>query len=152
MGDDVFTPLKTFLAREAKKLHRENLAKTFVLVEAGEARIKAYITLLCTQVTAEQFSEPLAVEGGFKYKDYPAVKIGRLAVHKDLQGQGAGGALVDFAIGVSAEHIMPNAGCRFIVLDAKAQSIPFYQRKGFSEMGPVLDGGTDHTAMFVDLH
>lgn len=152
LGDGVFTPLKTFLAREAKKLHRENLAKTFVLVEAGERRVRAYITLLCTHVKVEQFAAPLEVDGGFKYKDYPAVKIARLAVHQQLQGQGAGGALVEFAIGLAAEHIMPNCGCRFIVLDAKAESVGFYESKGFSKMGPVVDGDVQHTAMFIDLH
>lgn len=152
LGDEVFTPLKTFLAREAKKLHKENLAKTFVLVIEGQRKVQAYITLLCTHVTVQQFSAPLNVEGGFKYKDYPALKVARLAVNRALQGSGAGSALVDFAIGLAVDHIMPNAGCRFLVLDAKSESTGFYEKKGFTKMGAVADGGVEHTAMFMDLH
>jgi GNAT superfamily N-acetyltransferase len=152
LGDETLTPLKTFLAREAKRLDQENLAKTFVLVEPETARVRAYVTLLCTHVKVEQFPQPLAVDGGFKYKDYPAVKLARLAVHSDLQGQGAGSSLVEFAIGLAVEHIMPNAGCRFLVLDAKAQSVAFYEKKGFTRMGPVQDGDEQLTAMFIDLH
>lgn len=152
LGQAALTPLKTFLAREAKKLHHENLARTFVLVEDGDARIQAYITLLCTHVTVEQFEQPLAVDGGFQYRDYPAVKIGRLAVDKRLQGQKAGSALVEFAIGVAADSIMPHAGCRFLVLDAKAESVGFYLKKGFTSMGPTTDSKVRHTTMFIDLH
>jgi predicted GNAT family N-acyltransferase len=154
LGDDAFTPLKTFLAREAKKLHRENLAKTFVMVEEAEngCRVHAYITLLCTHVSVQSFSEPLAVDGGFRYTDYPAVKLARLAVSKDLQGNNIGGTLVDFAIGLAVEHVMPHAGCRFLVLDAKEKSVGFYEKKGFTKMGTVVDGDAKHTAMFIDLH
>jgi GNAT superfamily N-acetyltransferase len=151
LGDESLTPLKTFLSREAKRLHQENLAKTFVLVEPGSIRVRAYVTLLCTHVKVEQFNEPLAVDG-FRYKDYPAVKLARLAVDASLQGQGAGSSLVDFAVALAAEHIMPNAGCRFLVLDAKPNSVTFYEKKGFSKMGPVQDGNEQHTAMFIDLH
>jgi GNAT superfamily N-acetyltransferase len=151
LGDETLTPLKTFLAREAKKLNQENLAKTFVLAESDSGRVRAYVTLLCTHVKVEQFPEPLAVDGGFKYKDYPAVKLARLAVHSELQGQGAGKSLVEFAIGLTVEHIMPNVGCRFLVLDAKQNSVEFYRKRGFSNMGPVLDGDEQLTAMFMDL-
>ena len=110
------------------------------------------MTVLCTHVRVEQFTEPLNVEGGFQYKDYPAVKLARLAVDSDLQNRGAGGALVDFVIGLAAEHIMPHAGCRFLVLDVKPNSVAFYKKKGFTKMGPVQDGEASHTAMFMDLH
>jgi GNAT superfamily N-acetyltransferase len=152
LGDEALTPLKTFLSREAKRLHQENLARTFVLVEPGETRVRGYVTLLCTHVKVEQFDEPLALDGGFRYKDYPAVKLARLAVDAGLQGNGAGSALVDFAVALAAEHIMPHAGCRFLVLDAKPNSVGFYEKKGFSKMGPVQDGEQAYTAMFIDLH
>lgn len=154
LGDAAFTPLKTFLAKDAKRLHSENLAKTFVLTEPTEqgCSVRAYFTLLCTHVTVKSLAEPLHVEGGFKYTEYPAVKLARLAVASDLQGKGVGGALVDFAIGLAVEHVMPNAGCRLLVLDAKEQSVGFYKKKGFSSMGPVVDGEVQHTAMFIDLH
>ena len=68
LGDPAFAPLKTFLRKEAKKLHREDLAKTFVLVETGQNRVLAYVTTLCTHVSVQQFDQPDQVED-FRYKD-----------------------------------------------------------------------------------
>jgi GNAT superfamily N-acetyltransferase len=153
-GDAVFAPLKSFLAKSAKQLHAENLAKTFVLVDDNfePNRVKAYVTLLCTHVLVKQLPAPLDVDGGFRYEDYPAMKIARLAVTQELQGQGIGSKLIDFCIGMAVEYVMPHAGCRLLVLDAKAPSVPFYRRKGFTEMGPVEDDANGHTAMFIDMH
>lgn len=123
------------------------------MVEPGATRVRAYVTVLCTHVKVEQFNHPLAVDGGFKYADYPALKLARLAVDSSLQGQGAGSTLVDFVIGLAVDRVMPNVGCRFLVLDAKPNSVTFYEKKGFSRMGQVQDGDDPQTtAMFVDLH
>jgi len=151
LGDPTLVPLKTFLRKEAKRLHRDNLARTFVLVETGETRVLAYITLVCTHVAVQQFGDPGPV-GGFRYADFPAVKLARLAVDSDLQAQGVGAQLVDFAVALTEEHIMPNAGCRFLVVDAKANSLGFYLRKGFRKMGEAADAVGHFTTMFVDLH
>ncbi len=151
LGDQALTPLKTFLRKEAKKLHHEDLAKTFVLVRTGESRVWAYVTTLCTHVAVQQFDDPAPVDG-FKYKDYPAIKLARLAVDADLQGQGVGGQLVDFVIGLAVSHVMPHTGCRFLVVDAKPTSVSFYERKGFSKMGQIADGEQALTTMFIDLH
>ena len=151
LGDAVFAPLKSFLRHEAKKLHQENLAKTFVLGEEGDSRIWAYVTTLCTQVSVQQFDDNAAVDG-FRYKDYPAIKLARLAVDKELQGQGAGSQLIDFVIGLAVDHVMPNTGCRFLIVDAKAQSVSYYEKKGFSKIGTAIDGEQVQTTMFIDLH
>lgn len=151
LGDATLTPLKTFLRKEAKKLHQENLARTFVLVEANGTRVLAYVTTLCTQVSVEQFDTSALVDG-FRYKDFPAIKLARLAVDAELQGQGVGGQLVDFVIGLAVEHVMPHTGCRFLIVDAKASSVSFYERKGFSKIGQTADGDQVLTPMFIDLH
>lgn len=151
LGDQALVPLKTFLRKEAKRLHRDNLAKTFVLVERDETRVLAYITLVCTHISVQLFGDPAPVDG-FKYADYPAVKLARLAVDSALQGQGVGAQLVDFAVALTQEHVMPHAGCRFFVVDAKPNSEGFYLRKGFREMGKTADAAGKFTTMFVDLH
>lgn len=151
LGDAALTPLKTFLRKESKKLHQEDLAKTFVLVRKDETRVWAYVTTLCTHVAVQQFDEPAPIDG-FRYKDYPAVKLARLAVDAELQGQGVGGQLVDFVIGLILSHVVPHTGCRFLVVDAKPNSVAFYERKGFGRMGQVADGEQAFTTMFIDLH
>lgn len=150
LGSEAFAPLKSFLRKEAKKLHQEHLARTFVLVPEGETKVLAYITTLCTHVAVEQFDEP-AVLDGFRYKDYPAIKLARLAVDTSLQGQGVGSQLVDFVIALITDHVMPYTGCRFLVVDAKPESVRFYAAKGFLPIGTSTDGPTATTTMFIDL-
>jgi predicted N-acetyltransferase YhbS len=121
-----------------------------VLVEAGETRVLAYITLVCSHIAVQQFGETAPVDG-FRYADYPAVKIARLAVDNELQGLGVGGQLVDFAVGITERHVAPHAGCRFLVVDAKPNSAGFYSRKGFSIVGDASENRS-LTTMFIDLH
>ncbi len=151
LGDAALVPLKTFLRKEAKRLHKDNLAKTFVLVRARETTPLAYATLVCTHVSVRQFGD-LAPVDGFRYTDYPAVRLARLAVDAHLQGQGVGAQLVDFAVALTGQFIMPHAGCRFLVVDSKPNAVGFYQRKGFTPMGASEEGNTAFTRMFVDLH
>lgn len=151
LGDPAFTPLKTFLRKEAKKLHQEHLARTFVLVPKGETKVLAYITTLCTHVAVEQFDEHEAVLADFRYKDYPAIKLARLAVDASLKRLGVGSQLVDFVIGLITDHVMPHTGCRFLVVDSKPESVNFYAAKGFVPIGVNNDGEGATTTMFIDL-
>ena len=150
LGDPAFAPLKSFLRKEAKKLHQAHLARTFVLVPRGETKVLAYVTTLCTHVAVEQFDDR-AILSGFRYKDYPAIKLARLAVDASLQGQGIGSQLVDFVIGLITEHVMPYTGCRFLVVDSKPESVSFYAAKGFLQIGSSADGRNKTTTMFIDL-
>ena len=151
LGNPAFAPLKAFLRKEAKKLHRENVARTFVLVEKGATRVWAYVTTLCTQVSVEQLGQPNLVDG-FRYKDFPAIKVARLAVDSAMQGQGIGPQLLDFVIGFAADNVMPFTGCRFLIVDSKPESVSFYERKGFSKIGAESGGEQTLTPMYLDLH
>lgn len=166
LGLASFAPLKAFLRKEAKRLHFANLARTFVVVEEAQARVLAYVTMVCTRIAVQQFSDaqtsgqhvadddPLThyAAGDYRYADYPAVKLARLAVDTSLQGRGVGSRLVDLVLGLTVEHIVPHAGCRFMVVDAKADSVSFYKKKGFASLTatPAREGAT--TTMFLDLH
>jgi GNAT superfamily N-acetyltransferase len=151
VGNPAFAPLKTFLRKEAKKLHKENIARTFVLVELGGTRIWAYVTTLCTQVSVEQLGLPQVVEN-FRYRDFPAIKVARLAVDSTLQGNGIGPQLLDFVIGFASEHVMPYTGCRFLIVDSKPASVPFYERKGFVHMSNLEKSESTLSPMYLDLH
>lgn len=80
LGDEAFVPLKTFLARYAKAYHRKKAARTYVIVaEAAPKKVVGYVTLVCSQIHVDSVPEDAGEHG---YKDYPAVKIARLAVDK----------------------------------------------------------------------
>jgi GNAT superfamily N-acetyltransferase len=151
LGDPDFAALKTFLQRHAKAYHAEDLGKTYGLFETTDvARIRAYVTLVCGEIEV-QAGEP-AVEGvDFRYPTYPAVKIARLAVDHRFRRRGLGETLVRFALGTIKDQICPRVGCRFVVLDAKKQSVQFYLKQGFTLLDSAENHDRDQPIMFIDL-
>lgn len=146
LGSTEFTPLKTFLARESKRLQLEHLARTLVAVEPGGTRVFAYATLVCASVAVEKFAEGHRLDG-YRYDDYPAVKLARLAVDRSLRRRGVGTSLLRILIGQATESIMPVCGCRFVVVEAKPGSVAFYLQQAFRELGEI----EGKTLMYLDL-
>ncbi|WP_437572308.1 GNAT family N-acetyltransferase [Sorangium sp. So ce542] len=72
-----------------------------------------------------------------------ALKVGRVAVRKDLRGTGLGRRLLEEAIRVAEAQ-----GARALVLNAQVAAAPFYRKLGFVEEGPTFDeAGIPHTRM-----
>ena len=84
-------------------------------------------------------------------KEYPAVKVGRLGVHKDFKGKGIGSFILTY---IKASFSDPNnkTGCRFVTLDAYIDKQEFYEKNGFVEL---IQGNTnpkrETIPMFFDL-
>lgn len=155
LGDPDFAPLKTFLQRDAKKFHKFDLAKTYglFLERDSQWRIIAYITLVCAEISVEDAGNVEQDGLSFRHADCPAVKIGRLAVHKDYQrnGYGLGTKLVQFALGLVKRQICPNVGCRFMVVDSKQKSVSFYKKCGFTMLDTDANRKRSEPVMWVDL-
>ena len=66
---------------------------------------------------------------GKRYKSYPAVKIGRFAVHQKYQKCGFGCQLIDYIKGMFITN--NRTGCQYITVDAYKQSLKFYEKNGF---------------------
>lgn len=154
LGSESFIPLKIFLEKDAWQFHEENIAKTFVLVDAIEAgaRIYGYISLTCSAVELEDGQKPINPVRASHYPTYPAVKIVRLAVDKSIRGHGYGKQLLDFSIANVIDKIMPNVGCRFLIVDSKRESLKFYQKSGFNLVHSEENRKADNPMMFIDLH
>lgn len=69
------------------------------------------------------------------YRTYPAIKIGRLAVHKDFQGMHIGSILIDWVVGFCLE-LRKDIGVRFISVDAynREKIISFYNYNLFEAL------------------
>lgn len=149
-GDPDIKPLKTFLRRHAANYHVTNVAKTYAaFLPANPKKAVGYITLVCGEIATDP---QLSNGDGFPYDHYPAVKIARLAVNSDLRGSGIGYQLTLLALGIVKEEICPRVGCRFVVLDAKQASIPFYVRQGFVLLDTPDNLKREHPVMFLDLN
>ena len=146
-GHADFQPLKTFIQRDAKNFHQQNLARTYGLFDG--ATLVGYLTLVCGEVDANGAGEAAP---GFRYSHYPAIKIARLLIDSSLRGKSWGAQLVEFAVGTAKHIICPAVGCRFVVVDAKQQSIGFYERCGFTLLDTAENRARQSPVMFLDLH
>ncbi len=154
LGKSEYTPLKTFLKKDAFDFHQYEIAKTYVLVDENSVRprVWGYITLMNSEILLHEELRPQETAQTSKYEAFPAVKIARLAVDKELQGLGYGAKLLNWCISHIKLAIMPYVGCRFLVVDAKRDSVEFYQKSGFVLLDIDEQYTEEHPMMFFDLH
>jgi GNAT superfamily N-acetyltransferase len=95
-----------------------------------ENALAGYITLLADKLQVE---DTLLDQEGVKYRTFPAVKIGLLAV--DRRTKGLGVRLMEWAIDYVIAEVTPIIGVRFITVDALYDSDvePAYDASGFYE-------------------
>jgi GNAT superfamily N-acetyltransferase len=129
------------------------VAKTYVLVDQAESpRIWGYATLMCSEITLNGLKR-LGESSNYKrYDTFPAIKLARLAVDKSLQGRGYGALLVNTAIAIAKDYIMPNVGCRFFTVDSKRDAVNFYEKIGFMLLESKENQTNQNPLMFLDLN
>jgi GNAT superfamily N-acetyltransferase len=130
-----------------------HLAECWYCTKA-DGRLAGYITLLADRLAVEA---PLLAGENVKYRTFPAVKIGLLAV--DDRSKGFGSGLVRWAFAYVVSEISPRLGVRFMTVDAlydpdsNYDTADFYARFGFT----FADGegrrveGQPFRAMYFDL-
>ena len=153
LGDQAHTPLKTFLKRTAFDFHQYNIAKTYILInqQVSSSRVQGYITLMNSEIVLNEGQRPQE-SAASKYEAFPAVKIARLAIDQALQGRGFGSLFLDWCINHIKLTITPHVGCRFLVVDAKRDSVIFYQKSGFILLETDSNRADEHPLMFFDLN
>ncbi|MEW5913990.1 MAG: GNAT family N-acetyltransferase [Thermodesulfobacteriota bacterium] len=85
-----------------------------------------------------------------RYPEFPAVKIGRLGVHKDFQRSHIGSKMLDI---IKELFLTDNrTGCRFITVDAynHPSTLAFYRRNDFRPF-PIEETNKPTVLMFFDL-
>lgn len=111
-------PLNEFLKQTARQHASRGISRTFVLVEEAAAEPKpilGFFSLNLCQIQSEAFATELAKK---LPRNVPGVRLGRLAVAKNLQGQGLGGLLLMAAMQMFLE-IFRAAGGFGLFVDAK---------------------------------
>lgn len=131
--------LNDFILRESPLFRKARLAVTYVLEESTDAdheHIVAFFSLVNDRISISDFDSKTKYNrfsrrfnNRKRLKSYPAVKIGRFAVHISAKNKGVGGILLYF---IKRFFTADNkTGCRFLTVDAYAAAIPFYLRNGF---------------------
>lgn len=146
--------LNDFLISDAKDYLLAMMALTYLLEDNAEDKTVAYYSLLNDKIVFDpedkHFWNKLnrKVPNSKRRKEYPAVKIGRLAVSKNYCGKHIGEAIL-----LQVKHMfatMRRSACRFITVDAYAAAVPFYEKCGFTFLSD-KDKHSKTRAMYFDL-
>ena len=146
--------LNEFLTADSIPHSNQLLATTYIIEK--DNRIVLYYSLLNDKIIATEIPDKKLKKQILgmipypkrNYKSFPAMKIGRLAISKDFQGNKYGTQILDY---LKILFITNNrTGCRFITVDAYKESIPFYEKNGFKFLTN-KDEHLDTRQMFFDL-
>ena len=115
------TDLNEFLQRYARQSHEKGGAKTYIAVPDDDStRVLGFYSL--SPATVEYARTPPIIKRGLARYDVPVFRLGRLAVHEDLQGQGLGGQLLLLA-GRRCLRVAAEAGGVAMLIDAKTETV-----------------------------
>lgn len=120
--------LNEFLQRQAGQLGRKGFGKTYVALGADGLAVAGFVTLSAGQVETPRLPD------GLKLPRYPApiLRMGRLGVDRQAQGQGTGRQLLSFALQLALEFSR-SVGLYAVVVDAKHDKArAYYQSMGFT--------------------
>lgn len=145
--------LNDFYLNDCKNYQNQLLAVTYIL-ELGEDTVAFYsllndkISITDVDATNKWNRIRKQLPQRKRFKSYPAMKIGRLAVATQYKNFGVGTYILD---SLKQLFITNNrTGCRFITVDAYKQSLRFYERNGFQFLSEKNDD-TQTRLMFFDL-
>jgi predicted GNAT family N-acyltransferase len=158
-GDsDSHKDLNDFLFNKAKNYLKEHLATTFII--ESEDITYAYYSVLNDSLRVEKmdfasksaflrFLKNLVSHPKRHLINFPAIKIGRLAVNKNIQISGLGKMIVNNVIEY-AINLNETCACKLITVDAYSQALGFYEKLGF-EYFTESDAEESERQMFLDL-
>lgn len=121
------TDLNDFLKNDALINQEQLINKTYVCYY--QEQLVGYFTLTTDTIQVKSIDNSDCVDG-FPYSRYPALKLARLATHESFAGRGVGSYMLHIAIYLT-QKVSNIAGCRYITVDSKPQSVSFYIKHGF---------------------
>jgi len=149
--------LNDFLLNDAKNYLTAMLAVTYLVIIEDE--IAAYFCLSYDSLTRSAIltDEDKAlwnkvgrkIPNSKRRRNYPAVKIGRLAVDQKYAGLGIGKQIIK-SVAMMYINEPHHAACRFITVDAYRSALNFYEKNDFRYLTS-KDTDDDRRAMYFDL-
>ena len=138
--------LNDFLKNDSLRNQGDLISKTYLCYY--ENHLVGYFTITTDtlQVKSIELSD---CADDFPYPKYPAVKLARLATDQMYQRRGIGTYMLLGAVGLAIE-VASLAGCRYITVDSKPESVEFYVKHGFK----VVKSGAkrDYVPLYLNMH
>ena len=128
--------LNDFLFNDAKNYYKHRLSVTYLL--ENETETVAYFSVSNDKLSINESDKPTwrKIKHLFNHRkhrgDYPAVKVGRLAVNLKYQGHDIGSDLLSYIKCMFAEG--NRTGCAFITVDALNNAVQFYSKNKFRHL------------------
>ena len=113
---------------------RHHIGATYVAIDEG--RIFGYATIAAGHIEIEDL--PKTRRKKLPHYPLPVLRLARLAVDQKAQNRGIGKLLLR-AVFQLAHNMAESVGCVGVVVDAKPEAVPFYERFGF-EPFEVIEG------------
>lgn len=125
----------------AKLYSNLNISKTFLLVHKRTNELIAYMTLSADSIKLTTEEKDMHKIGKVPYASIAALKVGKLAVNKELsviaKRKGYGSFMLEMARAYAFEMNEMGIACRFITVDADieydANTPAFYVKNGYVE-------------------
>jgi len=121
--------LDAFIKEDAFNQQKQNINVTYVAVAKGSSEVIGFVTILNDRLRVSN-AEKGDMKITAKYSDFPATKIGRLAVDKKHKNKKVATNMLRFVMGLALESA-DKIGCRFLIVDSYPESADFYLRKGY---------------------
>jgi GNAT superfamily N-acetyltransferase len=138
--------LDDFLHEDALDNQVNRLSVTF-LASWNDNHV-GYFSLINDSIVAEAVHESDR-EPSWEYRKYPAIKIARMARHRDFSGHGIGTIML-LRIFIIVLHVSQFSGCRIITVDSKPGAVEWYRKNGFT---PAQVKPRDDTIpLYMDFH
>lgn len=135
--------LNDFLINDALHQMEKKLNVTYICFY--ENVLVAYFTLSSDSITINDEDEKIL---GIRYPQYPALKIGRLAVDKNYRNRRVGSEIILRVIG-KLMIMCKEVGMRFISVDSYDGSTIFYSKNNFIKLEKDSKG-KENVAMYFD--
>lgn len=125
----------------AEKFYELNISKTFLLIHKKTGELLAYMTLSADSIKLSTEEKELHDIAKVPYGALPALKVGKLAVNKELSEQvrrkGYGSFMLEMARAFAFRMNELGVACRFVTVDAdidyELDTPEFYRKNGFTE-------------------
>ncbi|UDQ98467.1 GNAT family N-acetyltransferase [Lentisphaerota bacterium WC36G] len=131
--------LNQFLTEEALTFQAELLGSTQLGIDKNSSKIIFYYTLENDRISKKNLSYHVSSSQWKKFQhispitNFPALKIGRLAVAKEFQNQNIGSEVLTHIknLAINSNSL---GGCRFLTVDSdpRLEVVKFYQQNDFA--------------------
>ncbi|NQZ58206.1 MAG: GNAT family N-acetyltransferase [Lentisphaeraceae bacterium] len=152
LGDPLFSQ---YFAKESLIEARENLSKTYVLLDNKEKNVAAYFSISNDKICPELMKSNndykrllYSLSDKVCNDELPAVKIKMLSVAIDYQNRGIGSNIIKSLKKTFSDPSFP-PGCRLLLADTVNDAKRFYTNHGFKPLA--LKKTNFANPMFFDL-